>query len=100
MREPVDFDQLDRFLSGSASTEERARVEQSAARNPELRQLLDAMSTAVREDPGVWNTERAIADFHKKRQRRPAYWLPGLAAAAVLVLAIGVGVLQRGAPNV
>ena len=98
MREPIDFDQLDRYLSGSASAEERGRVEQAAARNPELRQLLDALSSAVRQDPGGWNTEQAIADFSKKRQRRPAHWLP-LAAAALLIIAIGVGVLQRSAPK-
>ena len=99
MREPIDFDQLDRFLSGSASAQERERVEQAAARSPELRQLLDAMSFAVREDAGGWNTERAITDFHKRRRRRSVYWLPGLAAAALLVIAVGVAVLQRGEPD-
>ena len=98
MREPIDFDQLDRFLSGSASARERELVAQAAARNPELRQLLDAMSSAVREDAGDWDTERAITDFHEKRQRR-SYWLPGLAAAALLVIAAGIAVLQRGAPD-
>ncbi|MEX2281310.1 MAG: FecR domain-containing protein [Gemmatimonadota bacterium] len=95
MRTPIDFEQLDRFLSGESSAEEQERLARRAVEDPELRQLLDSLATNVRKESGTWNTDQAWSDLQKRGQRRKALWRPGLAAAALLVLAVGTAVVYR-----
>jgi ferric-dicitrate binding protein FerR (iron transport regulator) len=97
MRTPIDFKQLDRFLSGESSADEQERIARRADQDPELRQLLNTITTSVRSESGTWNTDQAWSDLQNRgQQRRKALWRPGLAAAALLVLAVGIAVVYRG----
>ncbi len=104
----VDWELLDRYLSGDATPEERARVEAWLAEDPErwaqVAELRDAIERAALSEPAV---EEAKADIWARLQReiggagegrRPAprslgltpapRWSTGAQIAAAIVLAV------------
>jgi len=104
----VDWELLDRYLSGEATPEERARVEAWLAEDPErwaqVAELRDAIERAALSEPAV---EEAKADIWARLQReiggaaqgrRPAprslgltpapRWSTGAQIAAAIVLAV------------
>jgi transmembrane sensor len=95
MKNPIDFGLLDRVLSGEATSEERAQLEQLAAEDDELRQLLAELPRAVRAGGAyAWDTEEAWARMAKAAARgdygpvRGARWRLAV-SAAILVLGLG-----------
>ena len=92
MNTPIDFELLDRYLSGTASPEEARELESLASRDPAVRELL----LSLRSPGGNWNTDAALARI-KQQMRRPetaAYrWRWPLRIAAMLIVAAGFGAL-------
>lgn len=84
MKNPIDFDLIDRYLAGEATAAERAALEADPA--------AAAIIAGLRTAPEQWNAEaawqRTRAQLPRERSRAP--WLR---IAALLVLALGVGVL-------
>src|SRR5688572_13033918 len=100
MRTPIDFQQLDRFLSGESPAEEREGIMRRAAEDPEFRQMLETITANVRREPSPPDTDQAWAALQKRGIRRELRWWPGLAAAALLVLAFGMAVVYRSRTEV
>jgi transmembrane sensor len=94
MKNAIDFRLLDRVLSGEATPAERAQVEQRAAQDAELRQLLAELPRAVSAGgPPSWDTDAAWTRLAKTAAQgggraRSAHWRLA-AVAAVLVLGLG-----------
>ncbi len=95
MRDRIDFTRLDAYLSGEGTPEDRERMALQLTRDGELRDLVEALR-GESSDPRapVWDTERAWNRLHRQRPRRPVWQRAGLAAAAMLVIALGVTLLQ------
>jgi transmembrane sensor len=95
MDQRTDFEEFDRYLSGEASAEERARLDARAATDPRFRELL----SAARGEPIAWDTNRAWTELRGRMLRQPrtraAWRAPGFALAAMLVIALGVLVVQQ-----
>ncbi|MGH7471900.1 MAG: FecR family protein [Longimicrobiales bacterium] len=108
MKERNDFSELDRYLSGESTPDEKARMEARARQDADLRELLRAVPAALRDDGVSWDGERAWQRHVAGRLVRPrALWqrtVLTIAAAIVIVLGIGVSFrtwsAQRAAPSV
>jgi anti-sigma factor RsiW len=105
----IDWERLDRFISGEGSPEERAMLERWVNDDPALRALADAMRTVGRStDAPRWDAQRALRRvqqqigtddqttlpiarpaFNARRVLRRMFVVAGAAAAVVL------GVLWR-----
>ena len=105
---------LERYRLGELPEDERNRVERLLELDPELRGRLDALqgsdAEVARRYPAPLMDERIRAraratgisrsETAPPRPARRVGWLvPALAAAAALVLAVGVGVLDIAAPG-
>jgi transmembrane sensor len=95
MKKPIDFRDLDRYLSGEATPAERAELEQRAEREPDVRELLSSLR-GVQVDSWdtdrAWNQMSARMTAQSKSRLRPIQWL---AIAALLVVAVGVVFVYR-----
>lgn len=93
MKERIDFELLDRFLSGEATAQERERVLQLAATDERLRELLDALPHSLRDaDAPIADTERAWTALTRRRAgRRNIAARITLGIAAALIIAVGLG---------
>lgn len=109
MTEPIDFELLDRFLSGEATADERERVVRLAATEARLHELLDALPRSLRDADspiGERITERAwIALAARRDGRRRSGVRLTLGIAATLIVALGIGstfraLQRRAAPPV
>lgn len=103
---------LERYRLGELPEGERNRIERLLELDPELRGRLEALQAADAEvarrypaslmDERIRARARATGTSRSETvpARRGARWLmPALAAAAALVLAVGVGVLDVAAPG-
>ena len=95
MDQRTDFEEFDRYLSGEASAEERARVDARAAVDQRFREML----SAARAEPTDWDTNRAWTELRARMLLQPrvrrSWRAPAFALAAMLVIALGVLVVQQ-----
>jgi transmembrane sensor len=112
----VDWELLDRYLSGEATPEERARVEAWLAEDPDrwaqVAEMRDAIERAALSEPEVeeakaevWaRLQRQIGGAWRGRQRAPRSltvarrprWSTGAQVAAAIVLAAAGGAVVAG----
>ena len=96
---------LSGHLDGANTPEEEARLEDHLARCPDCRRILDAYTAMdqgileLSEEPPAQLHDRIMAavaaEVKPRRRRRIRPAVMGLAAAAVLCLALGLGYLPR-----
>jgi hypothetical protein len=104
----VDSSTLGRYLDDAADSQERKQVEAALAEHPELRKLTDLVREVLADfEPAaspspspvtVPQPTPAVLAFQPRRQRfwRAAREYVALAAAACLLMALGIGLIRNG----
>lgn len=93
MHSPYDFDLISRFLAGEATPAEAEALRAGAALDPALAALLSEARKPVSNES--WDVDAGWARLRRKTRRTPRLLNWSTAAAAVLIVGLGVVVMQR-----
>lgn len=97
--EPVSNDTLRAYRQGELAADEREALETRLARDPEVRRRLVRLAEVQPSPPSPELRERVLRSFEEATGRGRRRWLPAVAAAALVALAILVPVLSDRSPD-